>query len=158
AFPIRIPPLRQRKTDISLLTDYFIQKKSKELGIPNPPMLAPGASERLSGHPWPGNVRELENAVERALIQHRKGPLFFSSLTHQEENEGVTIPFKEEAGPAPLDDIIKSHIEEVLKITDGKVNGADGAAAVLRVHPNTLRNRMKKLGIRYGRAFSPNEN
>jgi len=154
AFPIRIPPLRHRTMDILPLTEYFIRKKCKEMGIQSPPILAPGAPERLSNHAWPGNVRELENAVERALIQHRNGPLFFSSLGGKSENEEPSIPFENEARAATLDNIIKSHIEEVLKITDGKVNGADGAAAMLGVHPNTLRNRMKKLGILYGRNFN----
>jgi transcriptional regulator with GAF, ATPase, and Fis domain len=153
AFPIRIPPLRQRKMDIPSLTEYFVHKKSNELGIQNPPRLAPGAPERLSGHPWPGNVRELENAVERALIQHRKGPLFFNSLAHSNDKEGVPIPFQNEARAATLDEIVKSHIQEILEITNGKVNGPDGAASLLGVHPNTLRHRMKKLGIRYGKAF-----
>ena len=153
AFPIQIPALRQRKTDIPLLTEYFIQKKSTELGIPNPPKLAPGAPERLSAHTWPGNVRELENAVERALIQHRKGPLFFNSLAHLNEKKGVSIPIQNETRAATLNEIVKSHIQEVLEITSGKVNGPDGAAALLGVHPNTLRHRMKKLGIRYGKAF-----
>lgn len=55
--------------------------------------------------------------------------------------------------PGSFDGILKNHIEEVLEVTNGKINGPDGAAAVLGVHPNTVRHRVKKLGIRYGRTF-----
>ncbi len=155
AFPIHIPSLRQRKMDIPLLMDHFIKKKSKELGIHKTQVLAPGAIERLSSHNWPGNVRELENAVERALIQHRQGPLFFNRFLEQPHNGEFSIPLKSDTRPLTIDEVMKAHIEQVLKITRGKINGRDGAAAILGIHPNTLRNRMIKLGTAFGRKYHP---
>ena len=99
---------------------------------------------------WPGNVRELQNVIERALILNPQGPLSFEHL-------GNTIPDPSIAAMPPstesynLDEIISHHISHVLKITNGKINGAEGAAALLGVNPSTLRNRMKKLGVNYGR-------
>ncbi len=151
AFPIRIPPLRQRIGDIPLLVDHFIEKKCKELGIQEIPRLEAGAVERLARHRWPGNVRELENAVERALIQHRSGPLSFPGPAKNPAAEPVTIPLEDEAPVMPLDDITRRYIREVLSKTKGKINGKDGAAALLGVNPNTLRNRMKRLNVAYGR-------
>jgi transcriptional regulator with GAF, ATPase, and Fis domain len=150
AFPIRIPPLRQRKMDIPMLVEHFMRKKSQELGIHSLPALAPDAIDRLASHSWPGNVRELENAVERALIKHRQGPLFFHrALEHPEEDPAIPLS----SGPShlPLDEIIRQHICQALNVTRGKVNGPGGAAVLLGVHPNTLRNRMRKLHIPFGR-------
>ncbi len=151
AFPIPIPPLRERKSDIALLVDHFLEKKSKELGIHALPTLAADAIERLCAHGWPGNVRELENAVESALIKHRQGPLFFerSSLSPQEDI--VAIPLKQPPHPLTLDGAMREYISRTLALAHGQVNGRRGAAAILAIHPNTLRNRMKKLGIAFGR-------
>ena len=153
AFPIRIPPLRKRPRDIPLLVDHFMNKKSRELGIHDIPRIAPGAIERLLSHSWPGNIRELENAVERALIQHRQGPLLFNRIMGQppKEDFSLSLEGKVVAETMTLDELNRTYIEEVLATTDGKVNGRDGAAALLGVHPNTLRNRMKKLGVAFGR-------
>ena len=74
-FPIRIPPLRERKEDIPPLVHHFIDRKSRELKLHPSPKLAPGAIERLVAYHWPGNVRELENIVERDLILHKDEPL-----------------------------------------------------------------------------------
>ncbi|MBW1800926.1 MAG: sigma 54-interacting transcriptional regulator [Deltaproteobacteria bacterium] len=150
-FPIHIPPLRQRKSDIPALVQYFVERKSGELGIRTMPGLAPGAIERLSTYNWPGNVRELENVVERALIQHRSGPLFFNRFSLQPQNGPLPIHLKEEAEPLSLDEVISRHIEEILILTGGKINGPDGAAAILSMNPSTLRNRMKRMGIDYGK-------
>ena len=151
AFPIRIPPLRSRKVDIPLLVSYFLEKKSKELGIHPIPGVAPGAVALLSAHAWPGNVRELENAVERALIQRRHGPLFFRQDTDLREEKGVSISLAGERRPPTLDEVNREYIREVLERSDGRVNGSGGAAEILGIHPNTLRNRMNRLGIAYGR-------
>lgn len=153
AFPIRIPPLRQRKTDIPLLVDHFIRKKSMELGIHATPDVAQGAVERLMRHHWPGNVRELENTVERALIQHRQGPLLFNRLALPVEDESVSIRLRHAPQPATLDEMNRAYIEDILHRCNGRVNGPEGAAAVLGIHPNTLRNRMRKLQIRFGRRY-----
>ena len=152
-FPIHLPPLRQRRMDIPALVQYFINLKSKELKLPTIPALKPGAIEPLMGYHWPGNVRELQNIIERALIINPSGPLTFDYLTtgksglHQQAGA-------HEAEPDNLDQMIGRHIRHILIKTEGKVNGPHGAAALLGVNPSTLRNRMKKLGIDYGRKLS----
>ncbi|MGD9365014.1 MAG: sigma 54-interacting transcriptional regulator [Desulfobacteraceae bacterium] len=151
AFPIQIPPLRHRPGDIALLVTHFLKKKSKELGMARPPKVANGAMERLAGHSWPGNVRELENMVERALIQHRHGPLHFHRILEKEAEQPPTLSLDDNVEEMALDDVMRRHIELVLGISKGRVNGPGGAADILKIHPNTLRKRMQKLGIAYGR-------
>lgn len=151
-FPIIVPPLRQRKDDVPALTRHFVELKSRELGIAIPPAIAPGALERLTNYGWPGNVRELENLVERELIRHRGGQLRFDSLLPGERG-GETQPVAEGKGGGPinLDEAMSLHIGKVLKMTKGKIHGPGGAAELLGINPNTLRGRMGKLGIMYGR-------
>jgi transcriptional regulator with GAF, ATPase, and Fis domain len=152
-FPIIVPPLRQRKEDVPALTRHFVELKSRELGISNPPAIAPGALDRLVNYGWPGNVRELENLVERELILHRGGLLKFESLKFSQSATGQ-VPLVEQAGdsgPLNLDAAMSSHILRVLKMTKGKIHGPGGAAEILGLNPNTLRGRMKKLSIQFGR-------
>jgi transcriptional regulator with GAF, ATPase, and Fis domain len=151
AFPIHIPPLRQRRADIPLLVNYFIRKKSRELGIHTIPAPDANAINRLANQNWPGNVRELENSVERALIQHRQGPLLFHRSLEYPREDGVTIPLESDAAPMTLDDAMRLHITKTLSETNGRINGPNGAAALLGLHPNTLRNRMRKLVVPFGR-------
>ena len=153
AFPIYIPPLRQRTMDIPELVDYFLRKKGKELGIHRLPRLASEVIEQLSRQTWPGNVRELENAVERALITHRQGYLNFPKfIEYSEEFEKTAISQNnEQMQRVTLDDIIRQHISQTLTATNGRINGPDGAAVRLGLHPNTLRSRMRKLKVPFGR-------
>ncbi len=153
AFPIIIPPLRQRKSDIPLLVHHFVKKKSMEMGIQTIPEISPTMLTKLTDNDWPGNVRELENTIERTLIQHRQGPLHFSLPSMNSLKDDMVSMGKTEGQNASLDSMIKSHIEEILAITGGKINGPQGASILLGVHPNTLRNRMKKLGITFGRNY-----
>jgi DNA-binding NtrC family response regulator len=100
-------------------------------------------------------VRELENVVERALILHGEGPIRFTlRATEHEDTPGPASP-KKTAAPyhdlEKLDDVVEVHIKRILEATGGKVQGKNGAARVLGVNPSTLRNKMKKLGIPYGR-------
>jgi len=152
-FPIIIPPVRQRKDDVPALTRHFVDQKSRELGIAVPPAIAPGALERLMNYSWPGNVRELENLVERELIRHRGGQLRFDSLLPSDRGS-ETQPVTEiiDDGPLNLDEAMSLQISKVLKITKGKIHGPGGAAELLGINPNTLRGRMNKLGIMYGRT------
>jgi DNA-binding NtrC family response regulator len=143
--------VRERRGDIPLLVDHFIRKKSKELGIHAAPAMAPGALERLAAHPWPGNVRELENAVERALIRHRQGPLLFEPAAAPTAGGVPVLRLEEGVPPLSLEEVNRAYIEKVLALAGGRVNGEKGAAAMLGLHPNTLRNRMKRLGIAFGR-------
>jgi transcriptional regulator with GAF, ATPase, and Fis domain len=150
-FPILVPPLRKRKVDIPALIQHFLNLKAKELKLATIPSLAPGAIERLTEYHWPGNVRELQNIIERELILNPTGPLNFMHL--QINNPAEPAGF--EAGSEVsynLDETITNHIRQVLHLTKGKINGSDGTAALLGVNPSTLRNRMKKLAISYGRG------
>jgi transcriptional regulator with PAS, ATPase and Fis domain len=88
-FPITIPPLRRRKSDIPSLLQHFLSLKSKQLKLPAIPSISPDALKTLMDYHWPGNVRELENIVERTLILDRKGPLNFDHLkADQGEGDG----------------------------------------------------------------------
>ena len=140
-FPIALPPLRERKEDIPLLVHFLVHKFATRIG-----KRIDGVTEqtmrRLIDYPWPGNVRELENVLERAVI-----------LT-----TGTTLGIVpdlfplSDAAPAArqqltLESVERDHIVTVLQQTDWVVDGPRGAARILGLHPNTLRNRMKKLGI-----------
>lgn len=176
AFPIIIPPLRHRQEDIPSMLQYFVAKKSKELGFRCPPAIAQGALDVLVSHPWPGNVRELENVVERALIQNKGRALTLDTFTVSNRPNGPLAALDDSCGcvfpclareldvtevvPAdkdnflPLDDLIVNHIQQALDLSDGKIHGEHGAAQMLGINPSTLRNRMNKLGITYGRKVS----
>ncbi len=147
-FPIQIPPLRERQSDIPALIHHFINHKARELKLASIPELAPGVIDPLTQYHWPGNVRELENVIERAIILNPKGPLTFEHL-YPGHSKNVPVPMKPGKELTSLDEVISRHIHETLSKTNGKVSGSTGAAAVLKVNPSTLRNRMKKLGIVY---------
>lgn len=152
-FPIKLPPLRQRRADIPALVSHFLEKKSTEMGIYPTPPLAEGALQRLLEYHWPGNVRELENIIERALIITNGEPIEFVNLIVSEKSQMQEgIPEETMLQPIALEDAIGRHIRKALDYTNGKVGGPDGAAALLGVNPSTLRNRMKKLGIPFGRS------
>ncbi len=152
-FPIMIPPLRQRKEDIPALVHYFIERKSREIKTGDHPDPAPGVIERLLAYDWPGNIRELENTVERALIQHRSGDLLIECAPAplQIESQPPSPALPESTALLPYDDMIRKHILKAMELSRGKINGPGGAADLLKVHPNTLRKKMDKLGIAYGK-------
>jgi len=151
-FPIRVPPLRDRREDIPLLVWSIINRRQRALGrrITDVPKRA---MQALTAYDWPGNVRELENVVERALV------LSHGSTLQLEDPGGATRPAA--AAPAArasllaLDDVEREHIRSVLERCGWRVNGAGNAAEVLGLHPNTLRFRMKKLGISRPRLTPP---
>ena len=146
-FPIEVPPLRDRPSDIPALVQHFIDRKAKELKIGDTPRLAPGAIDALLAYEWPGNVRELENLVERAMILHRGEPLRFDDLgAPVSVRAGAASPQSDEE-LLDLDAVTARHIRRVLRITGGKIHGPSGAGELLGVNPNTLRYRMRKLGI-----------
>ncbi len=154
-FPIHIPPLRERTADIPALVHHFMQRKSRELRLPEPPPLARGAIDRLVAYPWPGNVREMENVIERALIVSKGAPLTFDDLAREKPSETSLPPSGTQDAPLKLDEAMSRHILRVLEMTKGKVHGKGGAAEVLGINPSTLRNRMNQLRIPYGRKASP---
>jgi formate hydrogenlyase transcriptional activator len=150
-FPIRIPPLRERKEDIPALVQYFVERKSRELKLVNTPSMAPGVIDQLLAYLWPGNVRELENVVERALILNQGEPLTFEDLFGGKSEAPSCMPSGPQSQSLKLDDVMSGHIRRVLEMTNGKVHGKGGAAEVLGINPSTLRNRMSQLKIPYGR-------
>lgn len=149
-FPITIPPLRQRKEDIPSLVHHFLERKSIDLKLLGAPTLAPGAIDRLVAYTWPGNVRELENVVERELILNRKGPLDFEGVLMKQEDHDRKESLIQDNFPT-LEEVMRHHIHRALKNTNGRVHGPEGAAELLGINPSTLRSKMKKLGIAYGR-------
>jgi transcriptional regulator with GAF, ATPase, and Fis domain len=152
-FPIIIPPLRERKKDIPSLVRHFIEKKSRELRLMSQPTLAVDAFERLAHYDWPGNVRELENVVERALILWREGPLVLDPFVETPQPTEPLQTSVEVPSFLRLNDVLAWHFRRVLEMTKGRVHGPDGAAAILGINPGTLRHRMNKLGIPYGRKW-----
>lgn len=148
--PIFIPPLRERRDDIPEFVQYFLDKKSKEMKLLTPPQLAPGAINCLLDYDWPGNVRELENIVERALILNRGEYLTFGDLISKTADWDHSKPAVNEEA-LNFDVISSGHIRKVLQITKGKVHGKDGAAQLLGMNASTLRKRMSKLGIPFGK-------
>ncbi|WP_240732295.1 hypothetical protein [Geobacter sp. FeAm09] len=156
-FSIIVPPLRERIEDIPALIRHFVAQKGHELGISTLPPIVPGALERLMNYRWPGNVRELENLVERELIWHRGGQLRFDSMLPDDEGKGCEDTSAQNVGidyPINLDEAMSLHIGKVLKMAKGKIHGSGGAAELLGINPNTLRGRMRSLGILPGKQKS----
>jgi transcriptional regulator with GAF, ATPase, and Fis domain len=149
-FPIVIPPVRERKADIPVLVQHFMVRKAKEMGFHRIPTLAPGAMERLIAYHWPGNVREIENAIERALILSHGEPLCFEDLLAPPTTIDQAIQLH--GGESlRLNDVSSGHIRRVLDMVDGRIEGKGRAAELLGMNPGTLRHRMRKLGIPFGR-------
>ena len=131
---------------------HFIHRKSIELKLKEKPKLAFGAIDRLIAYDWPGNVRELENMIERTLILQRGGILSFDMLLPPAGTKEPSPPQERTRDEfLSLEDITSRHIRQALERAGGKISGPGGAAEILRIQPNTLRKRMNKLGIPYGR-------
>lgn len=139
-FPIRLPPLRDRKDDIPLLVRYFAAKCGPKVGkeIEKVPQ---SVLDSLMSYDWPGNVRELQNVVERAVILSPG-----SDLVLGEWFTGLPSVCEQAVGPT-LDEVQRVHICKVLESTGWRVSGERGAARILGLKPTTLESRMKKLGI-----------
>ncbi len=141
-FPIEIPPLRDRSGDIPALVQHIIQLKAREMKLGSIPAIKNGAIEKLMTYAWPGNVRELENIVERALIIRKNDVIEFPDFEIKEiRSPKTTLPLHNQ-DTFELDNIVAEHIRKVLKMTNGKIEGKEGAAELLKVNPATLRNRM----------------
>lgn len=155
-FPITIPPLRDRKEDIPDLVSHFILKKAREMKLAMIPSPSSDTMERLMEYHWPGNIRELENAVERSLILDQGKHLFFKEIGAVENGETESDNQSESSGKKDilaLDEMMIKHIIHALEICNGRVEGKNGAANLLKVNPSTLRKRMKKFGILFGRKM-----
>ncbi|MEW6584278.1 MAG: sigma 54-interacting transcriptional regulator [Nitrospirota bacterium] len=139
-FPVSMPPLRMRRDDIPQLVRHFVDKYARKMGrkyetVPKSTM------KILQDYPWPGNVRELEHVIERAVITN-PGPVL--RLADRLETEAVEVREESLKGLKTME---REHILKVLQKTRWKIDGKGGAAALLGLHPSTLRFRLKKLGI-----------
>lgn len=144
-FPINLPPLRERKDDIVLLTDYFLTKLSAKFGGKKI-LISDEAVEALRNNYWHGNVRELQNTLERASIFSKGSMIKINHLVF-EDNTRVIEECIENSPITSFDNEVKKVIKKALKQCDGKIYGDNGAAALLKMKPTTLQSKMKKLGI-----------
>ena len=155
-FPITLPPLRDRLGDVPLLVQFLVGKFGARVGR-RIEAIEQETMERLVRYRWPGNVRELENILERAIILCNGSalaidPEVFTATakdTTPAGRDSLPPPGNRHAGES-LESIERSHILAVLTQTDWVVEGSRGAAKILDLHPNTLRSRLKKLGIKRG--------
>jgi formate hydrogenlyase transcriptional activator len=156
-YPIRLPPLRERREDIGLLAGVFLRETSRRLGRVFDPISAE-VLEALREYDWLGNVRELQNVIERAAVistgrrlqlPEGWGVSLAVSIRRTKEmmevrRHAIGLPPRE----ATLEELERNHILQILQQTRGRVEGPKGAAAILGLNPSTLRSRMHKLGIR----------
>ena len=140
-FPIHLPPLRDRADDIPLLVRFLIDKYSARMGK-RVEKVSQETMQRLVAYHWPGNIRELENVLERAVILVT-GP----TLEIDGDLLATTMSPPETAPLLSLDAVESRHFLTVLRQTNWVIEGPRGAAQILGLHPNTLRSRLKKLGI-----------
>jgi DNA-binding NtrC family response regulator len=142
-FPITIPPLRQRKEDIPLLVDYFVAKFNKKIGK-KIETVSRETLDTLQEYHWPGNVRELESVIERAVITSRATSLQVLDRFENSRKAGE----QDKQDDKFLSELERDHILQVLRKTFWRIEGRNGAAAILGLNPSTLRGRMRKDGIR----------
>jgi formate hydrogenlyase transcriptional activator len=145
-FPIRVPPLRERRDDIPLLALFFARKLGRKMGK-TITSLSSSALRQLILYEYPGNIRELEHIIERAVIVAQSdrleiGPLPGTETVAQQVADG------EPTTPKTLQEHERDYILQVLKLTNGRIRGIGGAAERLGVNANTLESRMQKSGIK----------
>ncbi|MDH4096850.1 MAG: sigma 54-interacting transcriptional regulator [Nitrospira sp.] len=143
-FPIAVPPLPSRAADIPLLVNRFVGKFSAKLGK-KIDGVSQSTMDRLMKYAWPGNIRELENVIERATIL-ANGPLLQIDDVMLQGNSASPLPVADS-----LEEVERTHILRILQHTNWAIEGKQGAATRLGLHPNTLRSRMQKLGIKKSR-------
>ena len=157
-FPIRVPPLRERKDDIPLLAQHFLDELQADREEGDRVRLSEANVLELQAHEWPGNVRELRSAIQRALITSRRGRLRFDLPRTAEGSRPLAGhpagggEAGEETAPrvlteAEMQERVSQNIEAALRACDGKVYGEDGAARLLGIPPTTLASRIKKLDL-----------
>ena len=149
--------MRERQSDIDQLATFFVSRYARNLGK-KITGISEATRQKLLSYSWPGNIRELQNLIERALILST-GPILEleSDLTgvsaspaspdFQTEVPEV-LPYVDQSPLKTLQEVERAHILAVLELTHGVIEGSNGAARTLGMHPNTLRHRMEKLGIK----------
>jgi len=144
-FPIENPALRDRREDIPLLAEHFINAASRRLRR-QPPRLSEAGLRALMMRDWPGNIRELENVIERAIILARDGRLRFDSLpTTPRPSSPPGMPLLSRSA---MERYQRDAIAAALERTGGRVSGPGGAAELLGMKNSTLFSRMRVLGLR----------
>jgi len=158
-FPLDVPPLRDHKTDIPLLTAHFLQQTAQRLRAPVPRFTETQA-RLLQSYDWPGNVRELQNVTERAFILAQNGVLQFSlpsgvTLSHpapgHSESADAPGPGAEMASvlsEAEVRAFERRNTLAALHQANWKVHGPNGAAELLGIKPTTLVSRIQKMGLK----------
>jgi formate hydrogenlyase transcriptional activator len=144
-FPINVPPLKERKDDIRILTSHFMTTFSKTLGI-DTPKISDHAVAQMMSYSWPGNIRELEHVIQRSML------LLEGNIIKE-----ILLPnFPENSGQEKIQEYLiqtiheneRDYINYILKTCKGKVSGNGGAAEILNIPASTLYSKMKKLGIK----------
>lgn len=148
-FLIEVPPLRYRRKDLEPLVAHFIRQSAQRMNRPEP-QISKTTLDQLATYHWPGNVRELQNAVERAMILWREGPLTFDQPASPEGGSAEHAHPGAKTGFATRDQLKQREREAIidaLKRTNGKVAGPGGAAELLAMKPSTLASRISSLRI-----------
>ncbi len=143
-FPIQVPPLKERESDITLLANRFLKTFSKKIDK-QVDTISKKTLEAFQKYSWPGNVRELKHYVERGVILSEGKEMSISIENGTDMNNEST--YLEEFQLKSLEEMEREQIIQTLQYCNGKIRGKDGAAAILKLHPNTLDFRIKKLGI-----------
>ncbi len=157
-FPLEVPPLRERASDVPQLAMFFLARLGARFGK-RVDAISRETIERLIAYPWPGNVRELQNVIERAVVL-AQGPVLELDQDLRPVSPGggravgapaavppVTVPGPEGL-TGTLEEAERGYILSALAQSGGVIEGPRGAAAILKIHPNTLRSRMEKFGIK----------
>jgi len=147
-FPIEIPPLRERREDIALLVEYFIDRYARKAGK-NIRHISQETIDLLQSYAWPGNIRELQNVIERSVIlcESHIFSIDESWLPQQPQPFLIAKPKNQIELPRRLEEQEKNMIEEALKVSRGRVFGPTGAAAKLGIPRSTLESKIKSLKI-----------
>lgn len=158
-FPIEIPPLRARKEDIEPLAEHFLEKIQRKYDLIQKPIITDCALMLAKSYHWPGNVRELENLLERSVLQINKEkvetlhlPQPTTQHTHTQHQTATNATEFSDALSTPgnlgtLDTMTREYFTHILHECAGKIAGKGGAAEKVGLHPNTLRSKLKKLGV-----------
>ena len=151
AFVLRVPPLRERREDIPLLARYFAERFATHLNRPVP-QIDPAVMDHLYRYPWPGNVRELEHQVQRGVLSCRDQMIRLEDMRtgglEEERTSSTETPLSMEEQENRLRDQERRQIEQALEATGWVIYGERGAAHLLGIHPEKLRYRMRKYGLR----------